>query len=187
MSNTKASWLMVALIFGLQGNASFAADWHSVDSGRELSFTVVFEGAEATGWFQNFAVRMKIDPEGHADSFLVTVDVPSATMNSEEIDSGMASPEWFDSAQFPLASFGSNTVRRDGQDFIAEGVLTLKGISQNISVPIHWEEQQEQARISGELTLSRMDFNIGRGEWQDETVIAHSVRVRFRVLLEPDH
>ena len=179
--------LCIVLLACTPGIEAMAAEWQSLGGESALSFSIVFEGSQATGNFRHFAVHSDFDPNEIEGSWLqVEVDTRSASMDSEEIDAGMAAPEWFDSQQFPQAVFASAKIQRSGpDDFVAEGDLSIKGVSRRVSVPFRWSLEGEHSVISGRVALSRLDFGIGSGEWQDESVIANEVEVEYRVVLEP--
>lgn len=161
--------------------------WHSVDDGSELQFIVTFESAPAPGIFRHFSVCLDFDPVQPADgSLVVAVDVTSADMDSADINEAIAGPEWFDSVQFPQARFESHEIERSGDSaFIAHGRVSLKGVEREVDVPFAWVTDGTAARMNGELSLNRSDFNIGTGDWAEDDSIGFKVIVHFVVKLEP--
>lgn len=184
-ANSSLLWftLMAAGLFCLTAQA---ANWTSVADGSSLEFIARYEGTEAPGRFEQFNVDLVFSPELTAGtSIRVEVSTASARLGSEELDEAVKTPEWFDAETFPLAVFISNGIVRSGaSDYIASGVLSIKGVSKNIEVPLHWSSDSRQAEISGELSLSRLDFGIGSGEWSKDQTIGFDVNVRFRIKLE---
>lgn len=186
--NTAASRILLILC----ATCSFcmtarAATWTSVPAGSKLEFITRYEGTEVPGWFEQFEVELLLDP-GNVDgaSLRVEIHTSSARLGSAELDEAAAGTEWFDVASFPVATFTSNIVLHPGgDDYLAEGVVTIKGLSKPATVPLRWIEHSPHAEIAGELVLSRLDFNIGSGDWASDQTIGHEVQVRFRVELEP--
>lgn len=71
---------------------------------------------------------------GSSASISGTVDVTSLTTFDETRDEHLQSPDFFDAARHPELSFESTDVRLDGDELVAEGALTIKGISRPITL-----------------------------------------------------
>jgi len=162
-----------------------AANWVSDAADSRLEFFVSYEGAEAAGEFLEFDVQLELAPRNTQESkLLVEVNVASATMHSADLDEAIAAPEWFDVQNFPMAEFRSDQIVPEGPDrYRADGTVTIRGVSKLVSVPIRWQQDDGLTAIGGELVLSRMDYGIGAGEWANDDLIAHAVRVRFDIRL----
>jgi polyisoprenoid-binding protein YceI len=62
------------------------------------------------------------------------VDVASLTTFDETRDQHLQSPDFFDAARHPELSFESTDVRLGGGELVAEGLLTIKGVSRPITL-----------------------------------------------------
>lgn len=166
----------------------YPATWQSVQAGSKLEFIAIYEGAEAPGQFGRFAVTTRFDPLSlDTSSILVDVDIASASMGNAEMDETIAQPVWFDAAAFPQAEFRSDKIHAVNElEYVAEGILSIKGVKKPVTVPFHWRPKGRDAEMTGSLTLSRVDFGIGSGEWATDTSIGHAVQVRFKVVLEAE-
>jgi len=186
MINRKADRLTIAVLALVLCAPVFAAKWRSIPTASLLEFVVEFEGAESTGRFQAFDAEFGFEPEaGTASSLRVTVDVRSATMFSADLDEAIAEATWFDSAAFPQAGFDSKVVHPVGKgEFLAQGKVTIKGAERELNLPVNVSLDGDHIELTGEVTLSRMDFGIGTGEWEDDSSIRHAVKVRFKVLMQ---
>lgn len=164
----------------------YPAAWHSIQAESKLEFIASYEGAEAPGQFGQFAVTTSFDPLSLAtSSIFVDVDITSASMGNAEIDEAIAQPEWFDAAAFSQAEFRSEKIHATNDlEYIAEGILSLKGVKKPVTVPFRWRPDGQKVEMTGSLSLSRVDFNIGSGEWETDASIGHAVQLRFRVVLE---
>ncbi len=112
----------------------------------------------------------------------VEVDVTSAFSDNAIRDEALAEPDWFHFADFPSARFsGLAGAVAAGPGFRIDGTLELKGRGHPLSLTFEWREAEGEARISGTAILDRTWFNVGEGEWQDGSVIAHQVRLEFDV------
>jgi len=177
---------MIALLAVSLAAPAFAAKWRSIPADSSLEFVVTFEGAESTGKFEIFNAELGFDAESIATSPLrVIVDVRSATMSSPDLDAAISEKTWFDSAAYPQASFSSTMLRQTGkQEFLAQGEVSIKGVVRELDLPLNISIQGDRMELSGNVTLSRVDFGIGTGEWESDSSIAHAVEVRFKLLMQ---
>jgi polyisoprenoid-binding protein YceI len=76
------------------------------------------------GRFENFNASLTV---GQNSAELVgTVDVTSLVVKDENLQGHLASPEFFDVERYPEISFRSNSIRREGDELILDGELTIK-------------------------------------------------------------
>lgn len=179
---------IVTLLAAVLTSPVYPASWQSVQGESKLEFIATYEGADAPGQFGRFAVTTSFDPLAlDTSSILVDVDITSASMGNAEIDEAIAQPEWFDAAAFAQAEFRSEKIHATNDlEYVAEGILSLKGVKKPVTVPFRWRPKGQNAEMTGSLTLSRVDFGIGSGEWETDASIGHAVQVRFKVVLEAE-
>jgi polyisoprenoid-binding protein YceI len=164
---------------------SQAAEWRML-SDSEFMFEAIFEGSAAPGRFEQFDLDLEFDPANPgAGRLRVTVSLAGADMGDPDINTIIADPIWFDAGHFPQAVFESERIEAGAPgEFVATGVLDLKGISQTVVVPFTWSEQGARADMRGEFVLQRIDFNVGSGEWATGDAIGIDVRLQFDLVLE---
>jgi len=168
---------------------SQAAEWRML-SDSEFTFEATFEGSAAPGRFEQFDLDLEFDPANPgAGRLRVTVSLAGADMGDPDINTIIANPIWFDAGHFPRAVFESERIETGAPgEFVATGVLDLKGISQTVVVPFTWSEDSSQkgarADMRGEFVLQRLDFNVGSGEWATADAIGIDVRLQFDLALE---
>jgi len=180
--------LLAILLTSAATSRAFAETWLSVEGKSELEFIANYEGADASGQFSRFEVVVKTDPESeNPDSVTVDVDITSASMGNEDIDNAIGEPEWFDARSFPRAMFRSKQVNAvNPPEYTAEGVVSIKGVEQAVTIPFNWSTDGDSADMAGSLELSRLDFGIGSGEWASESPVGHTVQLRFRIELKTE-
>jgi len=172
----------------IAGNA-LAADWHLDVAQSRLEFVASFQGNEVPGVFKEFTAELRLDPDTPKNNQLdVDVTVASADMTSPEINAAIRSPTWFDFANYSHAVFHSEKLRQTGaKQFVANGVLRLKGVAKPIEVPFTWNVVNDTATVTGEFTVDRGSFGIGLGEWVATDVVGASVKIRFNAMLRRTH
>lgn len=185
----KKNVIKVTLICAVLSTPSYPADWKSDSAKSSLQYAASFEQSPVNGAFKEFSVFYTVNEKGKPTRLAVKVSIASANMGNSDINEVIRSSEWFNVAQYPQSIFISdnfkatiNSERKN--DFIASGILQLKGIKRSVSVPFSWQEiSDKKASMSGNLILNRADFSIGTGEWASGEQIGLPVKVWFEVLL----
>lgn len=177
--------LFVAALLVAAPNPVHAADWKMDAATSRLEFTATYEKAVAPGVFREFDTRVRFDADKLAEGRVdVTIAVKSADMNSADVNKVISGAEWFDFARFPQAEFHATDIRRtDPGRYLARGMLSLKGVQQQVDVPFSWIETGNAARMEGEFIVRRGAFGIGTGEWAASSVIGAEVSIKFSVRL----
>jgi polyisoprenoid-binding protein YceI len=166
-----------------------AADWRMDTVASRLEFAASFEKASAPGVFKDFEVRLTFDPTTMAGNHLdVTIKLASADMASADINKAIAGVEWFDYARYQQAQYHSTDIQPlsanpTSHRYLAHGMLSLKGVQQEVDVPFTWTAAGEGATMEGQFTVKRTAFGIGTGEWLTTDVIGADVVVKYSVRL----
>jgi len=141
-------------------------------------------GAKFEGVFSDFTADIVFDPDNlGASSINVDVRTASASSGNEFRDGTMPDGEWFDVKDHPGAIFTSNTIRNvSGESYEADGVLTIKEISRDITLAFTLDIDGDQANAAGGVDLVRTDFGLGmNASWLEKEKVALSVRVAFEI------
>ena len=113
------------------------------------------------------------------------MSLAGADMGDPDMNTIIADPVWFDVASFPQAVFESDRIEQTGLgEFVATGILNLKGISQDVAVPFSWSDDGLRGDMRGQFALQRIDFNVGSGEWASGDAIGIEVQLQFDIRLE---
>ena len=180
-STLRVAAALSAAVFG----TSAMADQALIAAQSDIQFTAKQLGVPVSGHFKQFDAQVKFDPAQLASSSIhFTVEMGSATMGSKETDSNLLSADWFNSAQFPKATFDSSSIRSLGNGkFQVDGALRIKGHSQPISVPVQLTQSGTTTTATGQFPLQRLPFKVGDGDWADTSMVANEVTVQFKLAL----
>lgn len=119
------------------------------------------------GSFDQFEGTAHIDTTTPADSSVsLTIATDSIKTGSADRDGHLVSPDFFDAAANPQITFVSTSVARDGVTWTITGDLTIKGVSQSVTIP--FEETgsaidpfgNTRAGFEGETTINRKDWGL---------------------------
>ena len=151
----------------------------------EIAFISKQFGVPVSGKFKKFDAEVSFDPnKPDAAKVSFTVDLLSADIGNAETETELKKPGWFNSAKSPQATFVSTGVKSlAGGKFEFAGKLSVKGISQNVVVPVVLTQSAGVTRAVGSFTLKRLDFKIGDGEWNDVSLVANEVVVNVKLAL----
>ncbi|UGQ46003.1 YceI family protein [Massilia endophytica] len=115
----------------------------------------------------------------------VTVDVETASLDlgEAEMNREVAKKDWFNSAQFPKASFVSSAIKSAGPGKLnVSGKLTIKGKSADVNFPVTVKTEGGMQVFDGAVPIKRLAFNVGEGEWKDTGMVADEVTIKFHVV-----
>ncbi|NML61409.1 YceI family protein [Massilia sp. RP-1-19] len=134
--------------------------------------------------FRKFSAQLDYDPaKPEAARASVDIDTASLDLGDPDMNNEVAKKDWFNSAQFPKASFVSSSIKPAGPGKLTvTGKLTIKGKSANVSFPLTVRLDAGKQLFEGALPIGRLAYNIGDGEWKDTSMVADEVVIRFRVL-----
>ena len=152
----------------------------------EIRFISRQMGVNVEGRFRKWKANVDFRPKDLGRSRAeLEIDLASIDLASEESETELRRPRWFDTAKFPVATFQSTAMKDLGGDrYEISGKLTLKGTVQDEKIPIEVKKDASGNSVAtGEFTIKRLAFNIGDGQWSDPSVVADDVIVRVRMVL----
>ena len=137
--------------------------------------------------FRSFSAQIDYDAAKPAASKAsVEINTASFDIGDAMYNKEVAKKEWFNSAQFPKASFVSTAIAPAGAGKLnVSGKLTLKGKSANVTFPLTVKAEGGKQVFEGQLPIKRLAFNIGEGEWKDTSMVADEVVIKFRITAAP--
>ena len=134
--------------------------------------------------FKTFTAQIDYDAaKPDAAKAVVDIDTASMDVGEAEMNKEVAKKEWFNSAQFPKATFVSSAIKSAGPGKLTvTGKLTIKGKSADITFPLTVKTEGGKQVFDGALPIKRLAYNIGEGEWKDTSMVADDVVIKFHVV-----
>ncbi|HEY4038342.1 MAG TPA: YceI family protein [Burkholderiaceae bacterium] len=182
-------WTMSALLALAAAAAVVAADVAAnqtlIANQSELVYVTSTMGAEVEGGFSRFEAQIDLDPAKlQTSSVSFAVDTASVTFPSQDVQKELVKPDWLDAARYPKAEFRSSRIQKmaDGRFQIA-GTLTIKGHAHEVAFPTSLTHSGATTFANGTLTVKRLDYGVGLGEWGDTSLVEDAVRIRFKIAL----
>jgi polyisoprenoid-binding protein YceI len=91
------------------------------------------------------------------------LDLRSVTMDDAKLTGHLQSPDFFDVARFPKATFKSTAIKAGGDNgatHTVSGNLELHGVTKQISFPARIKHNAELVQVEAEFAINRRDFGI---------------------------
>ncbi len=170
--------LAIALLALALPCAAAAADYTVQPTASTLGFSGTFQGESFDGRFGQWTAAISYDAANLASSkFDVQVTLASVKTGDSDRDSALPGSDFFDTAKFPKAHFVTTGFHRNGAQVIADGNLTLRGVTKPVSLTVTFKPQGSGATLDVSGTLKRLDFGVGGGEYADTSVIGADVKI----------
>ena len=138
------------------------------------------------GAFKKFSAQIGIDPaKPEAGRARIEIDLASIDAGNSDANDEVKGKSWFNTREFPAASFTSNAVKSlGGGRFEATGKMTIKGKTLESRAPFTLKQEKGILILDGTFPLKRLDYGIGSGTWSDTSVVADEVLIKFHFVLK---
>jgi polyisoprenoid-binding protein YceI len=129
---------------------------------------IAWVGAKVTGKhdgsFGAFRGTVTV-PEGDATKASVKVEIDSASLAADDpkLTGHLKSPDFFDVAKFPKATFTSTSIKAGGDKgatHTVTGNLELHGVTKSITFPATIKTSGEAVDVDAEFAINRKDFGL---------------------------
>ena len=111
----------------------------------------------------------------------VEVDIGSISTGSEDRDTQARSEEWFNVPEYPYAIFQADFVERNEEGYVATGMLKIRDVNLPLELPFTLNIEEGQAVMNSLLSLNRLDFGVGQGQWESTDAIGGDVNLSITV------
>jgi polyisoprenoid-binding protein YceI len=133
-----------------------------------ISFTGYGPGKSHTGRFTNWTTTIYTE-NGSVEGGEATIDMTSMRTGISELTAHLRGDAFFQVDNYPTATF-STTIEGD----VANGTLTMRGVTKRISFPINASTNQ----IRADFTVDLSEFGISHPATRDEARIQIDLRAR---------
>ncbi len=161
---------LILLIAALLATSSLAlaADTYTIDGAHSsANFTVKHMGISTVhGRFTDVSGTILFDGKAPEKS-AVTAVIRSASITTDNAtrDKHLNTPDFFDTAKYPEIRFQSTSIRRDGDNYVASGNLTIRDVTRPVEIPFTLAQgkgMKGEPRLGVEATLriNRYDYHV---------------------------
>lgn len=141
-------------------------------------------GAETTISFADSTVTATLNPDA-ADTSTLLANVNTASVSSDnlQVQGALPDTEWFNSAEFPSATFESTRMESGDNGFNVIGTLTIKGIAVEQRFELTLSEKDGQKMASGQFEVDRTEYQLGMESQPNGDYVANEVTIAFEFTL----
>lgn len=155
----------------LAANAGAQAVTYKIDSTHsEADFSIRHMAiSNVHGRFGDVKGNITYNPADVTGSKVeATVDITTVDTGVAQRDTHLKSADFFDVAKYPVMTFKSRSVKKDGEGFDVEGDLTLHGVTKPVTLKVE-QPSKEQTGMDGKTqargfeastTINRKDFGL---------------------------
>lgn len=150
-----------------------------VDETSSVIFKIKNFGTTAEGSFKGLRGKIQFDVKDLTVSkFDITVDSKTIDTGIGMRDNHLRKKEYFGVDEFPQIQFLSTKVTstKPGEGS-ATGLLTIKKITKEITIPFKFVVRNELPEFKGEFRINRRDFGVGGGS----ITLSDDVKVIFSI------
>jgi len=163
---------IAAGILALAGSMATAqtSTWVSDPAHSEVDFSITHLAiSNVHGRFGKVAATLVYDQADVTKSTVTaTIDISTIDTSEDARNNHLKTPDFFDLAKFPTATFVSTSVAKSGNGLVVNGNLTLHGVTQPVVLnvegptgPVQGMDHKQHSGFSATTTISRTAFGIG--------------------------
>ncbi len=171
--------LMMLLAATIGTQAATPPVW-KVQQGK-VTFSIRNAGLLVNGSLGGLKAEIHFDPTHPEQSTLI------ASVQAGTIDTGIGARDkhlrkevYLDADRYPLLTMRSVKITATGANtFQGQFELTIKGTTQQVSLPFTFREKNGQGIFAGECKINRLDYGVGSSSWLlgDEVTISIKIDV----------
>jgi polyisoprenoid-binding protein YceI len=114
-----------------------AGTWTIDNLHSEVGFSVRhMMVSKVRGKFTKFSGELVTADNPFDSSVTAEIDLASIDTGSEQRDGHLRSPDFFDTENHPLMTYRSAGLRADGDHYVLDGELTLKGVTRTVPLKL---------------------------------------------------
>jgi len=157
-----------------QNPAEVQAGTYALDpSHGKITWSIKHMGYSTyVGQFTGVAATLTIDPANpSAGALTATVPMSGLSPNDEALKTHLLTPDFFDAAQFPTATFVARSITVDADDASEADVvgdLTLHGVTRPVTLEVEFNQAGPfmggayRVGFDGETTIKRSEFGMDK-------------------------
>ncbi|MBW2435932.1 MAG: YceI family protein [Desulfobacterales bacterium] len=178
---------VVSIMFTASFTSAELQKW-DIDKGHSsVYFDVRHTYATVRGYFEDYTGSVQFDAD-NMEMGRIKLEVKTKSVNTgiPNRDNHLRADEFFAVKKYPTMSFESTGVKqKQGNEYIVEGNLTVKGKTQKVAVPFTYfgsrenplKKGQQVAGFEAHFTVNRLDYGVGSGKYVEMGTIGNKVNI----------
>jgi polyisoprenoid-binding protein YceI len=193
MTTSKVLALAAMSLLAIPATAS-ASTWEIDPAHSTIEFSVKHMMVSTVkGQFEKVKGTVELDDKDVTKSTVeVTIDLASVNTHEPKRDGHLKSPDFFDVAKFPTATFKSTKIQKAGKKLKVTGDLTLHGVTKPVVLDVEGPSSATKTPFGTTVRgvhasgkIDRKDFEIGWNKVLDNggVLVGNEVTLEFNAEL----
>ncbi len=148
--------------------------------------------SKVRGQFETFSGSVNFDEENPENTTVaIEIDVNSINTQEEKRDGHLKSPDFFDVATFPTATFKSiKVIKNDANEGKLVGELTLRGVTKEVVLDVEYAGTAKSpwggtsAGFSASTSFNRKDFGLNWNQALETGGVLVGEKIKLEIELE---
>src|SRR5450432_3538653 len=166
--------------------SAVAADEYKIDPNHSsVNFSVThLMVSTVNGRFTTFEGKVLYDDKDASKSSVsVTIKATSVNTDNTSRDNDLRSAGFFDVEKFPEITFQSKSVEKKGNDYVAHGTLTIKGVAKDVDLLFELKGPADAGKMGkvmgahASLTVNRQDYGVSKAPG----MVGNEVKIELNV------
>jgi cytochrome b561 len=155
--------------------------WVIDHAASSLGFTITYTGNDVAGTIGSWTGDILFDPNDLENAqATITIDMTSVSLGDATLQAQASGGDGFDLANHATATYQTNQfTRADDGSYLADGMLTLRGVSLDVPLSFTFNEADGVATVTGSTSVNRLDFGIGAVGAANEAWLLYQVEIAF--------
>jgi polyisoprenoid-binding protein YceI len=194
--NMQKIFITLIAIISIVPCAHFASaeleKWEIDKAHSNIYFDVRHTYATVRGLFEDYSGSVQFDAD-NMEMGKISLEIRTKSVNTgiPNRDNHLRADEFFGVKEYPTMTFESSGVKQqEGNQYMVEGNLTIKGQTEKVAVPFTYfgsrenplKKGQQLAGFEARFSINRLDYGVGPGKYAEMGTIAN--RVDILVTLE---
>ena len=111
------------------------------------------------------------------------IQIGSLDTQDQDRNTTLAGADLFDTQKYPTATYSASSLVKGAGGLEAVGKLTIRNVTKDLRVPLTIKPAGAGLELSGAVTIKRLDYGIGQGEWQSTESVGDAVKITYKVAL----
>lgn len=164
-----------------------SSNWLINSDKSKIGFEYKQYGSTINGEFADFDGEIIFNPDDLKNAkAIITINTNSIATGSADRDEQALGAEWFNVEQFQIIRFESREFKniKDNQ-YEVTALLSIRDVELPISFPftlnIKKNQNSQIAEMRASLTLNRLDYGVGQGQWEATDAIENAINIHIEI------
>ena len=146
--------------------------------------------SKVRGKFTKFSGQLVTADDAASSSVTAEIELASIETGAEQRDAHLRSPDFFDIENHPLMTYRSTGIRADGDHYVVDGELTLKGVTRIVPLKLELNGFGPdayggiRAGFTASAEINRQDFGVNWNAAMETGGVVVSDKVAIHLEIE---